>query len=129
MKKFVALLLIVLLAVPVYAANSFTWGANKSSLTITGIDTDWNWYDAFPSKRDIGIKIFAIRFNPGAASDRCVINDGSISGSDLFDSSVAADTGDGTIEYYPTDRTFKPVLDASDGTYNAAAKITFIFME
>ena len=128
MKKAATVLLILLFATSAFAANTFLWGAGKKVLTLTAVDVDWNWYDSFPGTKESGIEIFSIRFNPGAASDRCVINDGSTSGADLFDSSVAADTGDGTIEYYPRGIFFKPVLDASDGTYNAAAKVTIVFI-
>ena len=128
MKKAWVVLLILLFAGTALAANTLTYGSSQQLITFTTVDADWHWYDSFPNNRNRGIQIFFIRFNPGAASDRCVINDGSIDGAALFDSSVAADTGDGTIVYYPEGVYFKPVLDASDGTYNAAAKITIMFI-
>jgi hypothetical protein len=128
MKKAWVVLLILLFASTCWAANTYTYGTSKQLITITGIATDWNWYDMFPDSKDRGVRIFSIRFNPGAAADRCVINDGSIDGAALFDSSVAYDTSDGKIEYYPEDSYFKPVIDASDGTYNAAAFVTIIFI-
>ena len=126
MKKAWVVLLVLLFASPCMA-NVFTWGAGGKILTISTINADWNWYDSFPDDRVDGIKTFSIRFNPGAASDRCVINDGGIDGAALFDSGVAAGTGDVAIQYYPIDK-LKPVIDVSDGTYNAGATLTIMII-
>lgn len=121
-----AVLAIVLLTTaPVMAANTIVYGEGTYTITFTAIDTDWLWTDTFPVQSD-GISIIAIRFNPGAASDQCIINAGTVSGPDLFDSSVAASTADGTIQYYDPSVKLRPVLDVSDGTYNAGAKLTII---
>jgi len=128
-KAFLLTCLLVLLPVFAFATTTITYIEGTYTLTISAIDTtDWLWTDTFPNKVN-GIKLISIRFNPGAASDRCVINAGTTSGGDLFDSSVSADSGDGKIEYYDPSIRLKPVLDTSDGIYNASAKITIIFAE
>jgi hypothetical protein len=128
-KALLTFLLIILLPVFAFAVTTVTYVEGTYTLTISAIATnDWLWTDTFPEKVD-GIKVISIRFNPGAASDRCIINAGTTSGADLFDSSVAADSGDGKIQYYDPNVRLKPVLDESDGTYNADAKITIVFGE
>ena len=131
MKKVFLLLtcLIFLLPAFAFAVTTITYIEGTYALTISAIATDdWLWTDTFPEKTN-GIKVVSIRFNPGAASDHCIINAGTVSGADLFDSSVAADSGDGKIQYYDTSVRLKPVLDVSDGVYNASATITIIFGE
>ena len=127
MKKAWVVLLILLFAGTALAANTLTYGSSQQLITFTTVDADWHWYDSFPNNRNRGIQIFFIRFNPGAASDRCVINDGGIDGAALFDSGVAAGTGDVAIQYYPIDK-LKPVIDVSDGTYNAGATLTIMII-
>ena len=127
-KLLLALALVAIMALPAWAANTITYVEGSRVITFTSIDTDWTWTDTFPGKTS-GLVILAIRFNPGAINDRCVINAGTVSGGDLFDSSVAQNTGEASIQYYDTSKRYKPVLDVSDGTYNAAAKITIILGE
>ncbi len=115
-------------AIPAVDANTITYSEGTFTLTISGINSDWTWTDTFPTKLN-GIRVHSIRFNPGAANDRCIINAGSVSGGDLFDSSVATDSSEGSIQYYPSELRLKPVLDVSDGTYNASAKVTIIVVE
>ena len=55
-----------------------------------------------------------------------MINSGVVAGVDLFDSSIAQTVGDMRIQYYPVDEKFQPIFNVADGTYNAAAKVTFI---
>jgi len=129
MRRLLLVILTLLAMVSVVsAANTVVYSAGTYTVTISAIDSDWAWTDLFPTHQS-GIKIWSIRFNPGAANDRCVINAGGASGGDLFDSSVATGTGDGVIEYYPPNLRLKPYLDFTDGTYNAAAKVTIIILE
>ena len=131
MKKFhlfILCIVMVFASFSVVSANTVLYTEGSYTLTISSINADWTWTDTFPGKTK-GIRLLAIRFNPGAANDRCIINSETVSGADLFDSSVAQNTGEGSIQYYDSSKLYKPVLDVTDGTYNAAAKVTFIFAE
>ncbi len=129
MKKLIFITLALLLAASpaAYAVNTIVFDSGEGIITISSIDADWTWTDTVNIAG--GLKIHSIRFNPGAANDRCIINNGAVTGTDLFDSSVAQNTGGGAIEYYPSTIRYKPVLDVSDGTYNAAAKVTIHLSE
>jgi len=128
MKKLAfALLVLMVTAAPTWAVNTIVYDSGQGIITISAIDADWTWTETLNIAS--GLRIHSIRFNPGAANDRCVINNGSVSGADMFDSSVAQNTGGGTIVYFPPTLRYKPILDVSDGTYDAAAKVTITLAE
>ena len=102
----------------------------NSIFTITiGADTpgDWSWIETWPAKLD-GIKLWAIKFDPGAdGALKCVIGEEGNDDDPLFSIDVSGKT-DARILYLPPNVRYKPVLDYSDGTYNAASVITFYLL-
>lgn len=93
--------------------------SGETLITIDAMDSDWSWSDLNGVTSDNWVRLKWIRFNPGAASERLVMFDGAVSGAELFDSGVAADTGDVSIQYYH-DELHKPIVDFSACVLNNA---------
>ena len=116
-------LALYLLTAPAGAANTVT--SNNGSVEISAIDSDWSWSDTF-SNVSSGMRLISIRFNPGAADDRCIVKNGSDTATVLFDSGKCTDEYDARIEYYFR-AIRRPVLDFNVGTYSAGSKVTLEF--
>lgn len=117
---------ITLLAIPAMAANTIT--ASGNVITITSIDSDWTWSDTISSTDyPYGIKLVSITFVPGAASDRCIVKEGSDSGPPFFDSDEMTDNDPRGWPYHQT--ILKPMLDVSAGTYSAGSKVIIIWQQ
>ena len=117
------LLLVILLmfAVPVYAANTIDVSDDGMTITISAIDSNWTWTDNFTgAKYTNGIRVNYIRFHPGATNDLCSIED-SDNGDVKHFLVKCADTYDDKIQYYYGSK-LKLVLDVddTDGTWTAA---------
>jgi len=96
-------------------ANVVTRGGGF--LTLTGIDTDFVWSDLWPNATG-GVPIQSIDFVIGAAGDKAVIREGSLTGPIIFGN----DAGVSRQKYFDG-QPVRPCIDVSDGTYNAAAAI------
>lgn len=96
-------------------ANVVTRGGGF--LTLTGIDTDFVWEDLWPNATG-GVPIQNIDFVIGAAGDKCVLREGSLTGPIIFgnDAGVSRQKPFGGLPV-------RPCLDVSEGTYNAAAAL------
>jgi hypothetical protein len=126
MKRIFLIVAIVLMPMVAFGANTINY--TDGVLTLTAIDTDWKWTDLFGgTEYKDGVYIYSITFTPGAQSDRGVFTHTGIDGPEIFNSGVAQNPGGWYIQYYPTNKKFKIYLDVSDGTYNAACKLTIIF--
>ena len=92
--------IILMLAVPVYAAESIDVSENGKTVTIMDVTADWTWTDSFddPKYAD-GIRINYIRFHPGAVGDLCTIEDYDDGDVKHF-FNKCADTYDDRIQYY-----------------------------
>jgi len=92
------------------------------SITITGLDADWlagtdvDWSKIF---------VKSITFVPSAQNDRLILRDGSITGGEIFDSGLAADTTP-IVEYYDPPEVCTPVMDQSECTFGTAASCKVI---
>jgi len=92
-------------------------------ITLTSIDSDWNWYDtitAYASSK-VGVPIQSIQFRPGATDDVCIIYNETIGEARLIDVK-AADEYDDKVRYFHG-VILKPVLDYSAGKYSANSSI------
>ena len=119
--KSTILTVILLLAMPVYAAEDISISANGKTVTIMDVTADWTWTDSFddPKYAD-GIRVNYIRFHPGATDDLCSIED--YDDNDVKHFLVkCADTYDDRIQYYSGAklRLFLDV-DDTDATWTAA---------
>ena len=128
MKKIISTIIalglaLCLVVTPAWAANTAL--RSDGTVVISSIDSDWLWTDIFSSATS-GMRLVSIRFNPGAADDRCVIKAGSDTGIALFDSGKCVDEYDPRIEYYHG-AIRRPVLDFSAGTYSSGSTVTFEF--
>ena len=97
-----------------------------SVISISDIDSDWNWYDtlaAFATSK-VGVKIQSIHFKPGATDDECIISNETIDGAPIFNAKCA-DVYDDKTRYYDG-KELKPVLDFSDGSYSAGSSVQII---
>ncbi len=128
--KRVLILIIALMfyAFPCWGANTVTETVTKGGFTIviSVIDSDWVWTTTLTAdKYKNGVPVHAIIFQPGAASDKLSIKDGSDSGPRIFPNILAADTTDGKVIYYGGVN-LKPVLDYSDSTLSAGSTVIII---
>jgi len=105
-------------------ANTITLSGNV--IEISTIDTDWNWYDTLVAyaTSQVGVPLHSVQFLPGAANDRCVLKNGSVTAAAFFDK-IAEDVYDNTQFKFDGEE-FKPVLDVSAGVYSADAKLIII---
>ena len=98
-------------------------------LTLSSIDADWLWSTQWPQYATGGVPLYSISFVPAAATDKCVIESGSVSGPVIFSvdlkSAPTEINWEGMYTKYYGGGLVKPVLDASDGSYNAAALVIF----
>jgi len=88
-----------------------------NAITISGLDADWVWSTDTPFTN--GIKCHSIMFHPSAANDILIVNDESISGSELMRVKCSGDTDDRIV--YLGGRWCKPCIDISDCTLGTAA--------
>ena len=117
MKKLFLPILILLFALPAIAANTVEWTPDKLTVTISAIDSDWDSTDVYPN----GMRIFSIRFHPGATDNICSIEDKN-NGNVKHFFVKCADTYDDRVEYKPKDVRLKLYLDYddTDDTWTAA---------
>jgi len=94
-------------------------------IELTAIDADWSWDDLFSGSYDNGIKVGSIQFNPGEASDRMVIKEGSDAGPAIFDA-LCPDTEEKNL-YIGT--ICRPVVDFSACTLSAGHKVIIRLLE
>ena len=123
--KSVILAIILLFAVPVYAANTIDVSDDGLTVTISNIDSNWTWTDTFTAaKYEDGIRIASIRFHPGATDDICIIGD--TNNADVYHFYVkCADTYDDRIQYYFGSK-LKLTLTVATGTYGTADDVLTI---
>jgi len=131
MKRIISLLALFIIIL----LGSHAWGANTITETVStggyfiklsAIDSDWTWTETMTSTvYKNGIPVWAIIFQPGAANDVLVIEDGSDAGPYIFPPVLAADTTNGKILYL-NGMMCKPVLDFSDSTISAGGTVTII---
>ena len=135
MKKLLTVIAIILmLSFPVMAENSVDWSADRLTITIGAIDSDWDYASLFPGPRfEDGIKIFSIRFNPEATGDICSIEDSDNGDVKYFLVNIA-DGYDDRVQYYGESRK-KLYLDFDDtnstwtASYTAGCSITIELRE
>ena len=121
MKKLFLTILFLLIPVFASAVQVVNVSADRSTITITGVASDWTWTETFPQYPN-GIRIHSIFFNPAATDDKCRIED--YDDNDIIHFySKCADAYDQRIQYYNGQRC-KLVLDYSDGTYTAGSSVT-----
>jgi len=94
-----------------------------NTVEISGITADWKWSDTFNEKQfETGVNINFVQFNPNAATDVCVIKEGSDVGPIIFKAVSGPDsTVPSRAYFYGVKR--RPVLDFSAGTFNASASL------
>lgn len=124
MKKLLTALILtltLLLSTPAIAAEKVSWSHDRLTCTIRDVASDWDYRTYFPGPRYAnGIRVYSIRFHPGATNDLCSIED-------YDDNNVkhflvkCADTYDDRIQGYNGAR-LKLFLDFddTDGTWTAA---------
>ena len=134
MKQLITALIIILFALPAMAANEVDWSADRLTITIGSIDSDWDYASLFPGSRfEDGIRVFSIRFNPEATGDICSIEDSDDGGVKHFLSNNA-DGYDDRVQYYGKSRK-KLYLDFDDtnstwtASYTAGCSITIELRE
>ncbi|MCK4976288.1 MAG: hypothetical protein KAS36_05120 [Anaerolineales bacterium] len=102
-------------------ANTVTRGG--SFLTLSAIDTDVLASDLWPEQSRAGVPVISIDFVPGAATDKCVIREGSLTGPIIFSHDIAAANFPQGREKYFAGKPIRPCMDVSEGSYNAAALV------
>jgi hypothetical protein len=94
-------------------------------LTLSAIDTDVLAEDLWPEQADAGIPMESIDFQPGDATDKCVIREGSLTGPIIFTKDLGTDWQDHGLVKPFGGKPIRPCIDVSEGSYNAAAVIIF----
>ena len=92
-------------------------------ISLTAIDTDWNFTTSYPGEAAKGIAVDFIAFAPAAAADRCCIKHAADSGAIIFDSAVMVAGAVMTTVIYFGGMRIKPFLDVSEGAFNAQARL------
>lgn len=122
MKKLALILLVLLLAVPAWAANTVTTNIPGMIIIIPDGSSDYTSTTNFPA----GIKLTAIKFYPSAANDVLVIRNGPVATGTKISAMKSIDGG--TLkDMFPGIVRLKPTLDASDCTFGTAANCIIIF--
>ena len=102
-----------------------TTAINGRFIQITGLDADWLYSSDLPVALQSGLSVKSIQFNPSAASDVMVINEGGINGASIFHVKCTGDT-DQRIKYFNPPTRMQPVIDISDCTLGTAANAKVI---
>ena len=90
MKKIFVLLSFVILLFTSsisFAANTINYG--DGIICLSNLDENWLW-TSIVADASKTLRIDSIQFNPGAASDVCIIRNGSITGIIIFDVSCSS---------------------------------------
>lgn len=100
---------------------------SRNTIQITGLDADWLWDTEFSEIAASlgGMWVRSIQFNPSAANDVMIINDGGIDGPSIFDVKCTADT-DQRVKYFDPPLYCAPVIDITDCTLGTAANAKVI---
>jgi len=98
---------------------------NARQLELTTI-ADFLWSDYFTTAPfAAGIFLKAIKFTPGAAADRLVVRNGSLTGESITD--LLSTTGDTIIDDALSNEKLKPCIDLSECTLSAGHKVIFVY--
>ncbi len=95
-------------------ANTITRGG--SFLTLSAIDTDVLSEDLWPEQTPGGIPIVSVDFVIAAATDKCIIREGSLTGPIIFSN----DEGNSLFKPY-AGHPIRPCIDVSEGSYDSGA--------
>ena len=135
MKKLFLSMLLLLFSVPlmVMAASDIDISPDRRTITIEDVGADWDYITDFSEYPD-GLRVYSIRFHPGATDDLCSIEDKYVPEVKYF-LVKCADTYDDRIQYYPKDRKMKLYLDYDDTdstwtvAYTAGCSVTIQLWE
>lgn len=100
-----------------------TLGGSFVQVTYTGAGLDWSYLfsnSPFPD----GMKVYSIEFNPGAANDKLVVNEGGNDGASIIHVECVDENDDKIKYFHPNGRWMKPYIDLSDCTFGAGADAT-----
>jgi hypothetical protein len=101
---------------------------NNYFLSLTAIDSDWLWSTQWP-EMESGIRLYSIQFVPGAANDRCIITEATITGAEIYDSDECTDNSP-RVKLMGGVRC-RPCLDFNytDAVYSAGSKVLLILSD
>lgn len=94
----------------------------KRSIVLTGIDED---FEAGTDSLLTEYWIKSIQFIPGAASDRMIVRDGSLTGAEIFDSGVCAAGGVPIFEQ--VEGWYSPYIEYDNLTVSSGHKLIIDF--
>ena len=92
-------------------------------LTLSAIDTDFLYTDLWSGR----VPIISIDFQPAAATDKCVIREGSLTGPIIFSRDLDSDgvwESGGLVKYFQG-QPIMPCMVVANGSYDAAALVIF----
>ena len=121
MKKLILTISMLLLFwTPAMAASDIDISPDRRTITIEDVGADWDFLTYFPEYPD-GLKVYSIRFHPGATDDLCSIENKDRPEVKYF-LVKCADTYDDRIQYYSKALKMKLYLDYddTDSTWTAA---------
>ena len=119
MKKFtIALVLLAIMAVPVFADNSENWNGYIGTVVLDG-STDWDSTQKHPN----GMNIDMIVFSPSAANDNLVIRLNDANGVKIFPGKCTI--GDAVKLDFPPKQILKPYIKAGDCTLSTPGSAWF----
>ena len=121
-RLFILTLALLLIGVPVMAANTVT-GASGTITIVPDGSADWLWSSPVPGIGSLpidGIVVYSIQFVPSADSDVLILHADGLDGTVVFDSGPTTGTSP-VIKYFPNGKRVKLVYDASDCTFTTAA--------
>jgi hypothetical protein len=101
-------------------------GSSYENVEISSIDSDFTASDLW-SDNDGLVYVDSIQYNPGAASDKCVIVDNQDEKPVIFEV-TCADANDNRVKYYPRQQR-KPEMTFANGTYSAGSSILITLKE
>lgn len=95
-------------------------------VSITGIDSDWDFRDTFPINDHPGINVEFIGFAAGTDGDKLSLKQGSDTGPEIFPTQASKVQGPPQMVYY-RGKTLKPYLDFDKGTFTTGAQVIIMF--
>ena len=128
MKRFISIMLfcLVVFGVSTGLAVATTTTSTGKVISVTDIDSTWNYLEAFPSAQD-GVQVWAIYFLPGASNDHFIVREASATGPIIAEGLCNSTHDQRVIKLGGL--YFKPYLDFDIGTYSTGSELIIILQE
>jgi len=94
-------------------------------VTWTGADNDWNYVTDTPAYAKTGYLCSSIAFEPSAANDVLVVNEGGNDGPSIC--TLRAGVKEDRVHYFSPAKWIRPYIDYSDCTFSTGTSVKVVF--